>query len=1078
LPADCRAKDWIIPENAFKESSLSNHQGIFVALISIELVNNDSSISFHVNSHGGGRIAYAKGTHVNLITANNNQRDDNYYDVYFAQRCDDRSSGTDYLKWGDDDIGSRNAANTDWGTENNRMDVYFTGINSSHDVQYFKGYNATSPQNDNFRFSGSTENSWTGQIKFDLLKHGAYFARFWFVDDHNMISFEYPYDSGDFYLPCPDPSPPDVSGVCDYATGAITGIAYDKDLNGHELRIEARSGGTLVNTTKTAGGPNGDTGNFYYGLNVKGAMGGPPGTSYTFTITAKGIDGNGNPDGKDKTINVDCAPDCTLRGVPCAQGCPSMKEGIQSITVPMRDGIPETDPGIPSNGKVYQEDAGTVLFKREPVNPNTGANDGYWYHKMLPNGVYDQWGENDGGYLPYDSWTKDAFAIDYTPFMRKYPYDYHAISLMYSTAYKETMYAYTVPTGEYYCDSGWTYNNVENKCLSTYTANTTNPDVGPCPFGGTKTGSQCISRIAPKQYYTTPDSGQGRGKGVSAIKYMFWAYGQVPPPDPTHWTNAYNPVLDPCYNRTYEANDGATQISQPTFTDDNGIPTNENPTRANFNWTVGVTFGLVPTDPNYVAYDRVQSPQVRSPFHATMHYDATYYIKRNGALIPYGSSHGDPVMRVEGPTYSTGTVSSSFSGSAGVSVPSAQIAGDELCMSLDVYYRNGEMKNDGNDPVFGNRLITEQIDNTGGPHVTVAAANNCSTPVTNEPYAHFFGGDTQAGPGFSTGESCRVDSSAHISLLTRNTGTLPKGSGTQFAAQALSEISGFSSANLRKLFPTGSGGLSYSNTEKRGSSGTDSPQIGGWGGIASNYCIADYFGTMPKDTPSTSNNTAAIGVNGAQYYKNPAGGRITISGANLQVPNNVKQAIYIENGDLYIANNITFPGATAGWNSLSEIPSLYIIVKNGNIRIDPSVTRLDGIYVAQPNGSSKGLITTCGSASRSYMPSEIFNTCKNQLVVNGAFVARQIYLNRSFSSLRYAERYGGENGESPLYGSNHTCGLAGSDIPGSGPANSNDCAAEIFNFSPEFYLQQPAITNSGGPSSGKFDSYTGLSPVL
>jgi hypothetical protein len=347
--------------------------------------------------------------------------------------------------------------------------------------------------------------------------------------------------------------------------------------------------------------------------------------------------------------------------------------------------------------------------------------------------------------------------------------------------------------------------------------------------------------------------------------------------------------------------------------------------------------------------------------------------------------------------------------------------------------------------------------------------------VVNEPYVHFPAGDVRAGPGFSDRGSCSIDSTASIHTLTRTTGTRPVGSGAQLAAQALGDIQGFSSANLRELFPTGSTGLTFANTENTSGGSGEAPNTGGRAGIASNYCIADYYDTMPKNTPTdTASTTATINTSPhATDVKSYSGHTITLHGGTVGL--GTQQAIYIENGDLYIDGNITFAGADTGWNSLSDIPSLYIIVKNANIYIADNVTQLDGIYVAQPNrgDTTKGVVDTCANGTHHYQATEIFTNCKHQLVVNGAFVANKIFLNRAYSSLRY-----GQPGESKLYSPAHDCGHPGRDTPPSGPTSNTDCAGEIFNFSPEFYLQQPAITNSGGPTSGRFDSYTSLSPVL
>ena len=141
------------------------------------------------------------------------------------------------------------------------------------------------------------------------------------------------------------------------------------------------------------------------------------------------------------------------------------------------------------------------------------------------------------------------------------------------------------------------------------------------------------------------------------------------------------------------------------------------------------------------------------------------------------------------------------------------------------------------------------------------------------------------------------------------------------------------------------------------------------------------------------------------------------------------------------------------------------MVEGGSIYIDPGVRQLDGVYVAQKGGGTGGNIYTCASGVGQFPETDLLSQCRNQLVVNGAFVAEKVYLERSWGSLRNAQP--GEK----LQLTNRDCG-------DSGTTTLNDCAAEIFNYSPELYLAQPAITPIGGPSTGKYDFITSLSPVL
>ena len=128
------------------------------------------------------------------------------------------------------------------------------------------------------------------------------------------------------------------------------------------------------------------------------------------------------------------------------------------------------------------------------------------------------------------------------------------------------------------------------------------------------------------------------------------------------------------------------------------------------------------------------------------------------------------------------------------------------------------------------------------------------------------------------------------------------------------------------------------------------------------------------------------------------------------------------------------------------IPNLYVVAK-GNIYIDPNITSMSGVYVAEPNGSSGGTIYTCGvNPSSSY-----YATCNHQLEVDGAFVAKQVAFGRTWST---ANR--GSPGDTVLNRSN-------------GWNN----AAEVFNYTPAIWLENPFTM-----VSPTYDAITSLPPIL
>jgi hypothetical protein len=376
--------------------------------------------------------------------------------------------------------------------------------------------------------------------------------------------------------------------------------------------------------------------------------------------------------------------------------------------------------------------------------------------------------------------------------------------------------------------------------------------------------------------------------------------------------------------------------------------------------------------------------------------------------------------------------------------PAPFAAGTNFCSTISLYQSGFVYRGD-------NKFIGTNYGPIGG---------NCDH-VINEPYVHVLGSDAQAGGGFGSG--CTV-SPGGIKTYLKRTGVTPTGSGVQIGALSIGPISGFSSAILRGATPTGSTGLSFSNTDNITGGLGDAPNEGG--NLGNNHCVTDYFSKKPSSTAtSTANATTTNLANGTpaaknvtQYYE-PSGGTLTISGGTIDDQSNL--AIFVK-GDVRITGPIKFTNAS--WGTIERIPSFYLIVK-GNIYIDKSVGQLDGMYIAQPNGATGGTINTCANGSAAFSPGALLSNCKSQLVVNGSFVAQHVYLERSFGSVRNA--YPGEH----LTGATYNCTDSGNTPYG-------DCAAEIFNFSPELYLAQPAFTQSTGPTTGKYDYVTSLAPVL
>ena len=333
--------------------------------------------------------------------------------------------------------------------------------------------------------------------------------------------------------------------------------------------------------------------------------------------------------------------------------------------------------------------------------------------------------------------------------------------------------------------------------------------------------------------------------------------------------------------------------------------------------------------------------------------------------------------------------------------------------------------------------------------------------VVNHPYVRAYGADVLAGGGFG---ACNVDGTAGIRAyfrpLREQVAGGTSGSGAQLAAFALSTISGFTSASIRDNDPTLPKGLTFAHDNSTPDQNSFRASLGGsMSSGGTNLCLPDYFETTqfpaghPQREPDSDSNTFELGnpllPSGKQTVIKPAGGTVNLSGVSSF---SKRHSVYVD-GDVFITSNIAYNTIYA--QGINSIPNFALIVK-GNIYISNNVTRLDGLYIAQPEDGSKGRIYTCAVGGKPITdPAGMWSQCggdpPRQLVVNGAFLADRIILNRTFKSLRdskFREKAGDSN------------------------------AAEIFNFSPELYLSNPVFRQSSTLTSGEYDYITTLPPIL
>jgi hypothetical protein len=358
-------------------------------------------------------------------------------------------------------------------------------------------------------------------------------------------------------------------------------------------------------------------------------------------------------------------------------------------------------------------------------------------------------------------------------------------------------------------------------------------------------------------------------------------------------------------------------------------------------------------------------------------------------------------------------------------VPAADVATNKtVCSSL--YLTPGSVKN-----------------GVAGPPLGVEAC----IIVGSLPYARVFGGDVSAGNAQSsaTCDPNTGDYDAGIASWNQDSG-LYSGAGTQYAAYAVGSIQHFASAQANPNTNAGKapGGLAFANT---------STPYGNLG-AGSLPCMNDYYNVLPGATYLTTN-VATPGTidlsslsSGAYVYTGTS--TLTLSGMLKSGANPSRIQLFVPNHNVYIANNITYG---TGWTTLADIPMFELVVNAANIYIDHNVSEVDGTYVAQnAQASGRGVggqISTCATAAGpELLDANLYNNCSTSLLINGAFVANDVNLERSSKTL--------------------------SDSSGDSPSSLTSSAAEQFNYNPSLWLIQPPY------STGvvTYNTIVDLPPVL
>ncbi len=382
--------------------------------------------------------------------------------------------------------------------------------------------------------------------------------------------------------------------------------------------------------------------------------------------------------------------------------------------------------------------------------------------------------------------------------------------------------------------------------------------------------------------------------------------------------------------------------------------------------------------------------------------------------------------------------------------------GDKICMYASTNPSVGTMNSAG---VIISRSVNTRYAPAGDANLCDQCdpIASCSTFIVDETYLKIYGADIRAGGGFGSG-TCNSSTGGVFGFGYRPgtpaTSTDYRGTSSQLGIMSLLNVNGVYSAAQRTASPTVPRGLTFSST------GGDSTYGGDFDGTASGggICIPDYFNNTRSGSVGkvgTVNAAIAASPEGkSQYTANTLGGS-----GDITVPLRHQVAVYID-GNLVIDRNITL---ATGAGQPSDLPFFALIVR-GNIYIAPNVSRLDGLYIAQPNNgqqATQGRIYTCSNGATPYVAANIATACDdNQLVINGALVAQQVKFLRTLRSLRDTP----STSEAPNFAN------------GTGTN-----AAEVINYTPEMYIAPSPlldpVTSAAGTGVNRYDAIYSLPPV-
>ncbi|HVX58599.1 MAG TPA: hypothetical protein VG964_02585 [Candidatus Saccharimonadales bacterium] len=281
------------------------------------------------------------------------------------------------------------------------------------------------------------------------------------------------------------------------------------------------------------------------------------------------------------------------------------------------------------------------------------------------------------------------------------------------------------------------------------------------------------------------------------------------------------------------------------------------------------------------------------------------------------------------------------------------------------------------------------------------------------------------------------------------------GASSQYGAFALGDIQGDASGNGFYSGGAQAGSVSHSYSTFANTSASS------WGGsfegnVPQSSCIPDYYDKLSSYTSVSSwNQGDSTPPDGVFKATAPVGNPYTLINQDVNIRNGRSVTVYV-NGNVYINHNITYT-----LNTVDDVPKFALVVK-GSIYIDPAVSELDGLYIAQPAGTDltadDGDIWTCHGANSDqvlYSYPAFIAACASKLTVNGSLVAKQVNLTRDNGNISSATT--SEDALSAAQGSNNI--------------------GEVINYMPTMVIGGPFF-NPETVNNYKVESLISLPPVF